>query len=492
MSEIGQTLSDSSSLNENELTLLELAEFVGGGPGFRLGLATYDAPEMRDTVIRRLSEQVLGQQVYPTKLDIAHARQNDSLLQIVREHLHSNPAPLGKYSAVMVVGLESAIDFRRAPDGLIARGGPLLNNANLQRDSFPGVCPFPIVLWLSSIASTTLAQSAPDLWHWRSASFTFTGGPDDRLRLEERLIRSSFTELSALPEHRKNQRISLLKDLIAELEAAADRDTPGNMARRAHLLRELGLTYMQLPDLSAGIENFSGALGLARALGDRQLEQTALAELGTAYLRSGRLDLAIESLEMAQQIAHEIGDLRGEWSTLADLGLAFETLGERVRAIGYFEQALMVAREIGDRRGESYALGNLGVAYGRLGQAQRAIEYFEQSLDIARKLADRPDEGNMLGNLGVAYKVLGMVEEAIRYYEEALAVDREIGDRRGEANVLGNLGLTLAELGQVDRAMRYFEQAIRFGQEVKDPRIVEIWSENLQRFRNRRESEAVE
>ena len=174
-----------SSLDENTLNILELAVFVEESAGFRLGLATYDVPETRDTYLQRLAEAVADRPVHLTQLDLTRSSGEESLLKRLREHLQAHPAPDGKHPAVMVVGLEAAIDFRRTPDGHQARGGPLLHNANLQRDAFPRLCPAPVVLWLSPFATTAFAQAAPDLWHWHSGSFTFTGSPEARKKVRE-------------------------------------------------------------------------------------------------------------------------------------------------------------------------------------------------------------------------------------------------------------------------------------------------------------------
>src|SRR5271156_5000528 len=110
------------SLDENTLNLLELAVFVEESTGFRLGLATYDVPETRDTYLLRLAEAVADRPVHLTRLDLTRSSGEESLLRRLREHLQTHPAPDGKHPAVMVVGLEAAIDFRRTADGHQARG----------------------------------------------------------------------------------------------------------------------------------------------------------------------------------------------------------------------------------------------------------------------------------------------------------------------------------------------------------------------------------
>jgi hypothetical protein len=48
--------------------------------------------------------------------------------------------------------------------------------------------------------------------------------------------------MNRLAVDRKRERLGLLRDLLAELEGAEDRETPGNQARRAAILQEIGLT----------------------------------------------------------------------------------------------------------------------------------------------------------------------------------------------------------------------------------------------------------
>ena len=71
---------------------------------------------------------------------------------------------------------------------------------------------------------------------------------------------------------------------------------------------------------------------------------------------------AIEYYEQALAIAREIGDRRGEGTALGNLGLAYAALGDARKAIEYYEQALAIAREIGDRRGEGACAGQPGHA----------------------------------------------------------------------------------------------------------------------------------
>ena len=232
--------------------------FLEVAPGFRLGLATYDVPETRETYLRELADAVADRPIHLTRLDLSRSSDEDLLLHRLQDHLLANPVPQGKHPAVMVTGLESAIDFHQVPVLETFRGGPLLRNANVQRDAFSRLCPIPIVLWLNPWGYRAFSQTAPDLWHWRTGTFAFTGPPEGPARYESFSITIPFDTRDRLPRGTKDERVGMLQDLIRELENAEDPETRGNKARRRdcswklerhsifllHLKKPVGITRM--------------------------------------------------------------------------------------------------------------------------------------------------------------------------------------------------------------------------------------------------------
>src|SRR5260370_510898 len=281
----------------------------------------------------------------------------------------------------------------------------IFRNANLQRDAFAQECPATVVFWLNPTATAAFAREAPDLWHWRVATFSFQAPAAERQDLANDLIGTPFHKHDSLPFHEQVERRAVLRDLLAELELSKDAASAGSKARQAALYTELALT----------------------CFGQNLME-------------------AIGHLERSLRLSREIGDRRGEGSALGNLGNAYAALGKVEKAIGYYEQYLAIAREMGDRRGEGSALGNLGIAYYLSGQVEKAIGYYEQHLAIAREIGDRRGEGSALGNLGNAYDALGQVEKAIGYYEQHLQIGREIDDRPSDRSAPANLGHAYAAL----------------------------------------------
>jgi tetratricopeptide (TPR) repeat protein len=406
---------------ERELQRLRLS--VCDDTGFRLYLATFDQPERRDALIARVIADAAGEEVKVTRLDIGDAGPETSLVGLLRAHIREADLHPGWRQAVMVTGIEQRLDYASG------RGDfGFLHQANLLRDALPEAAPVPVVLWLSRMASVALPAEAPDLWHWRAATFDFTGGEAPRVELLRELTTLRPEDDLVMSREQREARVAMLADLLAELERDGPPKSKRQAAERAGLLLELGIEAGRLGRAAEAVPRFERALDLYREIGDRGSEGGVLGNLGNAWADLGEVRRAIEYYEQRLVIAREIGDRRGEGTALGNLGSAWYLLGEPRRAIEYYEQQLEITREIGDRRGEGNALGNLGIAYRRLGEPRRAIEYYEQHREIAREIGDRMGESRALFNGALAWDSLGERAKAIDWLKGALAIEEAIED----------------------------------------------------------------
>ena len=378
---------------EREYRRLALA--VGDVTGFRLYVATYNDPRLRDRLIERLQVEQAARKICITRLDLTGCDRESSLARLLREHIEKTRPEPGWRQTVMVTGLEDLLDYGREADMRF------LETANLQRDVLPTSAPVAVVLWLSPLAAAAFPRAAPDLWHWRGAGFDFTGLAGERVELLRDLVAMPYERELGLSGDKRCGRAAMLEELLAELDRSGPPRSPRATAERADLLGQLGQTYLDLGRAREALPLFERQFALARETLDRGGEAAALGNLGNAYDLLGEPRRAIEHYEQWLALAREIGDRRGEAAALGSLGNAY-LLDEPRRAIEHYEQALAIAREIGNRRGEAAALGNLGVAYAALGEPRRAIERHEQHLAIVREIGDRRGEGNALGNLGIA------------------------------------------------------------------------------------------
>jgi len=447
---------------ERELKRLCLS--ICDDTGFRLYVATYDRPKRRDELIKQLTGKARTEKVRVTRLDIAKAAPEASLVALLRAHLEAADPSAGWRRAVMVTGIEQRLDYSSGRGGVA-----FLHQANLLRDALPGAAPVPVVLWLSPLATSAMQKEAPDLWDWRAASFDFTGDQAPRVELLRELITRQPGDDLGLSGQQRQARAQMLDELLAELEREGPPKSKRQAVERANLVLALGVETWRLGGAAEALRHFERALDLYRETGDRRGEGSALGNLGLAWADLGEPRRAIELFEQDLAIAREIGDPQGEGTSLGNLGNAWADLGEPRRAIELYEQALAIAREIADRQGEGNALGNLGLAWADLGEPRRAIELYEQRLAIAREIADRQGEGTSLGNLGNAWYSLGEPRRAIELHEQHLAIAREIGDRRNEGAALINSALALDQLGERGEAISRMEQALQIFDQIEHP-----------------------
>ncbi len=105
--------------------------------------------------------------------------------------------------------------------------------------------------------------------------------------------------------------------------------------------------------------------------------------LGNSYYLLGQFTRSIDLYEQALAIAREIGDRAGEATALGNLGEVYGNLGQTARAIDLYEQALAIAHQIGYRYSESMDLANMAQAYGGLGSWDQGARYSREAIDIA-------------------------------------------------------------------------------------------------------------
>ncbi len=224
-------------------------------------------------------------------------------------------------------------------------------------------------------------------------------------------------------------------------------------------LNSLGNCHLRLGDYQEAIDLAGQARIIAREIGGRYIEGTALGNLGACYSGLGEYWQAIDLHTQALAIARQIGDRAAEGSALSNLGACRFSLGEYRQAIDLLTQALAIARDIGDRDLEGTALGNLGACHMDLGGYRQAIDLLTQAMAIARDIGDRAAEGCSLSNLGFCRFSLGEYPQAIDLLTQALAIARDIGHSYSEASALGHLGWAWLASGDAHQAVTLLDQA---------------------------------
>lgn len=222
----------------------KLAVFAGTARGFSLGVAVCDQTKTAEVLLERLVQPSGSADVEHIVLDLTRFPDERWLLERLHQHLTSVQAEEGQRLAVHVLVGEPSLG--------------LLQTANVQRDAFPRVCPYPLVLWVTERAARRLAAEAPDLWDWRMATFEFIGGQPVR-------------DISA-----------------AEGDLEASRQI-GDRRREAAALTRLAAAYDQLDDPVRAMTLLEEAWTAARAAHDLRIESDVAERIGRLYGRRPEL-----------------------------------------------------------------------------------------------------------------------------------------------------------------------------------------------------------
>ncbi|MCL4206276.1 MAG: tetratricopeptide repeat protein [Pirellulaceae bacterium] len=471
-----------------------MALALSEGEGFRLILATYAAPDVRDTLIERLRVELDKHGVRLTCLDTGHRREALDLVEALNRHLTADTVPPNSPArrAVSVVNLESCLDYGHKTSA----EANVLQRANLHRELFAERIRCPVVFWLMPVATGLFAREAPDLWHWRIATFDFTNVPDASAESIEpsRLTRAeSFEEFRGFATDRQHEGIAALRDRLLQLEHLADGRalSPREQAQRAALLIELGKAHAAMGHREDAFKTTNDAVDIYRRLAaqrpdDFQLDLAmSLINLGMMRRSLGHREEALlateEAVDVCRRLAeqHHHGFLPDFAASLNNLGAILSDLGRREDAARATTEAVEILRPLAAQHPDAFlpdlarSLHNLGAMLANLGRCEKALLMATEAAAILRPLASKnpesflPDLANSLDNLGIWLGNLDRREEALSAAAEAVEIHRRLAAQHPDvflpnlAMSLNNLGKRLIKLGHREQALRAIAEAVQ-------------------------------
>ena len=245
---------------------------------------------------------------------------------------------------------------------------------------------------------------------------------------------------------------------LAEAIAATDAAIAGHRASGARrtligCLINRGAWQLQVDELNGSEAAYTEALELARAEGDRFLEQTAVGGVGTVRRARRDAEGALAMLREQEEIAVERDDIEGQEMAIANQGGVLLDRNDFAGAAERYAQAERLARELGDPSLLGQVLSAQAVVLAAQGRPAEAAARHGEHADEARQAGDRYGLAIALGNHAAAMLSLGQHDQAIALLAEATELSRAIGDQDGLArNLL--LAATIAhQQGQPDRAL---------------------------------------
>lgn len=242
----------------------------------------------------------------------------------------------------------------------------------------------------------------------------------------------------------------------------------GDRRGEAMTLTNMGQLHNQLDEPQKALDHLGQAVTVWRAIGNRHLEAMTLSLNGRVYFAMGETLKALDSFNLALPVMRAVGDQSGAAVTYMEIGTVYRLLGELQQALDNYLQALPLMRIVGDRRNEAIVLNNLGTVYNLIGDTPKAFHYYEQALPLTQATNFPSLRAVTLNNMSSAYNLLNEPTKALKHLDQALALTKEIGDRRTEAAVLTHTGTAYSLSGEKSKAIDYLERALQLRVAVTD------------------------
>lgn len=458
---------------------------LAGLDDFRLYLAIWHTVAVRDDCIAWLTDRYKERGERLVCIDLqAPSPESELVSRLGLEYRHANEGFTGRI-ALMVINLDQLLGSRGA------ESRRLLVTANLHRDRLPAVCPAPIVLWLTPEASVEFATHAPDLWHWRSATFEFTASPQP----------VTATHQAPSPRVQEQGDVGLalsVQEAEAHLESLRklpSAETPRVRAQIARAEARLGQALYRRGDWDRALQLLRSAVIKLGALGEERDRADTLGWIADILVGRGDYEEALRILREEQlPVFIRLRDERERADTLGKIADVIQAQGDVTEALRIrTQEQLPVVERLGDARRQAATharIADLLTAQGRLEEALRKLQSevlpaFQQDGAESQRAATYAKIADILVRRGQR-------EEALRLLgEEVVPVFDGIGAEREAALACARIARLLDELGAVDRAEQVWWNNVVAPLERLDARrdlAIARWNlADLLRRRNRRD-----
>jgi serine/threonine protein kinase/tetratricopeptide (TPR) repeat protein len=215
--------------------------------------------------------------------------------------------------------------------------------------------------------------------------------------------------------------VRILEPMLPEVREVGDRST------LAQTLGHLGRIAIWQDDPEPARRYLDEALALTRESGDEHALMFILRQLGNASTDDASVAVPYqeESLSIARRIGHRIG----EGSALNSIGNIYLLNFELQKALDHFERSRQIAVEEKIPFMEAIAVGNIGGIHVARGDYELARSTLQMALDRIREIGDRNLEPSSFETLGWCELRAGNDAAAREHLERAHTGYREQGVR---------------------------------------------------------------
>jgi CHAT domain-containing protein/tetratricopeptide (TPR) repeat protein len=223
-------------------------------------------------------------------------------------------------------------------------------------------------------------------------------------------------------------------------------------------------------DMDDGLaeRDWTEALTLAKALGDKAWESRATGELGIIAFLHGDSAGALIKVSGALRAAQATGDAGAELRYLTLLGNGITEFGQPEQALGMFDRALAVAQREKDLHEPMLTYAGKAAALVALGRRGEAKQLLEHALGVAKDTQSVGFQIDLLVQLGLLANRIGQTEEAEIRFEEAARLGEQASGWRAVSQAYFELSKLYQRAGNLVAAERAAKQCVAASRRVGD------------------------
>jgi len=215
----------------------------------------------------------------------------------------------------------------------------------------------------------------------------------------------------------------------------------------------LGESYRMVGEFKLALEHLKKAESLTSNKGDLMYIYN---QIGLTYLAMGYLDDALFYFSRSLSLARDLGNKSMQASALNNIALIYDRKGELDKALGFYEESLRLET---DEKEKAATYNNIAVIYDKKGNYQKAVEYLQKAIEIGERYGDYHGVSQRKLNLGDTYRKMKDYEKAEKYLLEGLEGVIKVGDKYGEAVGYHFLGWLYRDKGDKKTAKDYLTRA---------------------------------
>jgi tetratricopeptide (TPR) repeat protein len=224
---------------------------------------------------------------------------------------------------------------------------------------------------------------------------------------------------------------------------------PNNL--KAHYC--LGMSYSRMGEFKPALEHLKKAESLTS---DKENLMYIYGWIGFIYDGMGYLDDAILYYSRSLNLARDLGNKSMQATALNGIANIYKRKDELDKALSYYEESLKLETDEKEKAG---TYNNIAIIYVNKNDYQKAVEYFQKAIEISERYGDYHGASQIKLNLGNAYRKMKDYEKAEKYILEGLEGVKKVGDKHWEAAGYGYLGLLYRDKGDKKTAKDYLTRA---------------------------------